>query len=311
MSLSAGEHYPVMQEEVMGALNIRSSGVYVDATFGRGGHATAILQRLDQDGRLLAVDRDPQAVAVARQRFADEPRFAVEHAAFADLYAVLEMQGLVGRVDGLLLDLGVSSPQLDDAGRGFSFRHDGPLDMRMDPTTGVSVAEWLSQADEGDIAGVLRDYGEERYARRIARAIVSARRETPIETTAQLAAVVRAANPAWEKGKDPATRSFQALRIHINRELQQLEQCLARVADILAPGGRLAVISFHSLEDRLVKRFIRRESQGQALPRGLPVTGAQQGIRLRRIGAAQRASEREVAENPRSRSAVLRVAERL
>lgn len=295
----------------MGALNIRSSGVYVDATFGRGGHATAILQRLDENGRLLALDRDPEAVAAARQRFAAEPRFTIEHAAFADLYAIVETQGLAGRVDGLLLDLGVSSPQLDEAGRGFSFRLDGPLDMRMDPTTGISVAEWLAQAAEGDIADVLRDYGEERYARRIARAIVAARRQVPIETTAQLAAVIRAANPAWEKGKDPATRSFQALRIHINRELEQLEQCLARVVDILAVGGRLAVISFHSLEDRLVKRFMRRESQGQALPRGLPVTGRQQGIRLRRIGAAQRASAREIDENPRSRSAVLRVAEKL
>jgi len=311
MSLGAGEHYPVMQEEVMEALNIRSSGIYVDATFGRGGHAMAILQRLDSKGRLLAMDRDPQAIAVAGQRFSDEPRFAIEHVAFADLYEALQARGLLGRVDGLLLDLGVSSPQLDAAERGFSFRHDGPLDMRMDPTTGVSAAEWLHRADETEIAEVLRDYGEERYARRIARAIVTARQQAPIETTAQLAAVVKAANPAWEKNKDPATRSFQALRIQINGELKQLTRCLERVVDILAVGGRLVVISFHSLEDRMVKRFIRQQSRGETLPRGLPVTGQQQGIHLRQVGRAQRASTREIAANPRSRSAVLRVAEKI
>ena len=311
MTDKTGDHRPVMLGEVMEALNIKPTGIYVDATFGRGGHAAAILQRLDEQGRLLAMDRDPAAVQAASQRFAGEPRFAIKQGPFAGLYDFLADQGLLGQVDGLLLDLGVSSPQLDDAARGFSFRHDGPLDMRMDPTVGVSAAEWLAHASEGDIATVLREFGEERYARRISRAIVTARQQAPIETTLQLAAIVAAANPAWEKGKDPATRSFQALRIHINRELDQLQACLDHVIEMLAVGGRLAVISFHSLEDRMVKRFIRRLSLGEALPRGLPVTGKQQNVRLRRLGRAQRASPQEVAANPRARSAILRVAEKL
>lgn len=295
----------------MEALNIRPAGIYVDATFGRGGHAAAILQRLGGQGRLLAMDRDQAAVQVARQRFAGDPRFDIEQGAFAGLRTVVARQGLLGRVDGVLLDLGVSSPQLDDASRGFSFRNDGPLDMRMDPGAGISAAEWLAQASESEIATVLREFGEERYARRISRAIVTARQQAPIETTAQLAAIVAAANPAWEKGKDPATRSFQALRIHINRELEQLQACLDEVIEILAVGGRLAVISFHSLEDRMVKRFIRRQSQGNSVPRGLPLTGRQQSIRLRSLGRAHRATAQEVEANPRARSAVLRVAEKL
>ena len=306
-----GEHCPVMLGEVMEALNIKPAGIYVDATFGRGGHAAAVLARLGEQGRLLAMDRDPMAVAVARQRFVAEPRFNIKQGPFAGLSDFLAEQGLLGKVDGLLMDLGVSSPQLDDATRGFSFRQDGPLDMRMDPTAGISAAEWLARAGDDEIAMVLHDYGEERYARRIARAIVAARQETPIVTTAQLAAIVAAANPSWEKGKDPATRSFQGIRIHINRELEQLQECLDQVVEILAVGGRLAVISFHSLEDRMVKRFIRRQAQGEAVPRGLPVTGMQQNIRLRNLGRAQRASRQEVAENPRARSAVLRVAEKL
>ena len=311
MTNKTGEHNPVMLGEVMDALNIKPAGIYVDATFGRGGHAAAVLQRLDADGRLLAMDRDPVAVQVAQQRFAADPRFVIEQSAFAGLYDFLSAQGLLGRVDGLLMDLGVSSPQLDDADRGFSFRQDGPLDMRMDPTAGLSAAEWLARAAEDEITTVLREFGEERYARRIARAIVAARDEAPIETTAQLSAIVAAANPAWEKGKDPATRSFQAIRIHINRELEQLQTCLDRVVEMLSVGGRLAVISFHSLEDRMVKRFIRRQAQGEALPRGLPVTGAQQNIRLRSLGRAQHASRQEVTDNPRARSAVLRVAEKI
>ncbi len=311
MPLVYGEHFPVMQGEVLSGLDIKPSGVYVDATFGRGGHSAAILQCLNDDGRLIAVDRDPDAIAVARQRFAQESRFSIEQVAFAGLSDVLERRGLMGGVDGLLMDLGVSSPQLDNAARGFSFRQDGPLDMRMDPTSGISASDWLCQAGEGEIAQVLREYGEERFARRIARAIVNARQQTPIETTQQLATIVAAANPAWEKGKDPATRSFQALRIIVNRELDQLQLCLDQVVDILAVGGRLAVISFHSLEDRMVKRFIRRQSQGDVVPRGMPITGAQQNITMRRIGPAQRPSQEEINENMRSRSAVLRVAEKL
>ena len=289
----------------MEAMNIRPTGIYVDATFGRGGHAAAILQRLGVQGRLVAMDRDPAAVQVAVERFGGDSRFDIEQGSFAGLKAVVASHGLLGRVDGVLLDLGVSSPQLDDARRGFSFRHDGPLDMRMDPGTGISAAEWLAHAGESEITTVLQEFGEERYA------IVAARKQAPIETTAQLAAIVAAANPAWEKGKDPATRSFQALRIYINRELEQLQACLDDVIEILAVGGRLVVISFHSLEDRMVKRFIRHGSQGEDVPRGLPLTARQQSIRLRSLGRAQRASAREVKANPRARSAVMRVAEKL
>ena len=309
--MTTGEHYPVMQGEVMSGLNIKSSGIYVDATFGRGGHAAAILQCLGENGRLIAMDRDPQAVIVAQQRFSNDPRFCMVQGAFAGLYKMLVDRGLVGQVDGLLMDLGVSSPQLDEAGRGFSFRNEGPLDMRMDPSAGMSAVEWLKVAPEAEIARVLHEFGEERFSRRIARAIVSARQQSPIETTTQLAAIVAAANPAWEKGKDPATRSFQAIRIHVNNELDQLQQCLERVVEMLAVGGRLAVISFHSLEDRMVKRFIRRQAQGDLLPRGMPITGEQQNIRMRSVGRAQRPTQLEIDENPRSRSAVLRVAEKL
>lgn len=303
-------HRPVMREEVMEALNIKPTGIYVDATFGRGGHAADILQRLAAAGRLLAMDRDPAAVQAARARFADEPRFSIEQGSFASLHVYIQRLGLVGRIDGLLLDLGVSSPQLDDAQRGFSFRQDGPLDMRMDPTTGMSAAQWLAQAREAEITTVLRDYGEERYARRIARAIVQARAEAPIDTTRRLAEIVAAANPAWEKNKDPATRTFQALRIQINNELEELASCLSHVVDQLAHGGRLVVISFHSLEDRMVKRFIRQQQQGETLPRGLPVMLQHQPL-LRRVGKALKPQPEEVRQNPRARSAIMRVAERV
>ena len=309
--MTAHSHRPVMLAEALEALDVRADGHYVDATYGRGGHAAAILERLGPAGRLLAMDRDPQAVAAGRTRFGAEPRFTIIHADFARLEESVAALGWQGRVDGLLLDLGVSSPQLDDPARGFSFRHDGPLDMRMDPTTGESAAAWLARAPEAEIARVLREYGEERYARRIARAIVTARREAPIITTARLAAIVTAANPAWEKGKDPATRSFQALRIHVNRELDALAAALEQAVRVLAPGGRLAVISFHSLEDRLVKRFMRRAARGEPLPRGLPVREAQRDLTLSLVGRARRPAATEVAANPRARSAILRVAERL
>jgi len=305
------EHRPVLLNEVLEGLNIRPTGIYVDGTYGRGGHARAIVQRLGPDGRLLAIDRDPQAVAAARAMFTAEPRVIVERGRFAELERLSEHHGVKGKVDGILLDLGVSSPQLDAAARGFSFRLDGPLDMRMDPDAGLSAAQWLARASEREITVVLRDYGEERYATRIARAIVAQRSVAPIETTGQLADVIRAANPSREKGKDPATRSFQAIRIFINQELDDLRTCLDQSIRVLAPGGRLAVISFHSLEDRIVKRFIRREARGDEFPPDMPVRQADLKPRLRALGKARRPGAHEVQANPRARSAVLRVAERL
>lgn len=305
------EHRPVLFEEVLEALAIRPDGIYLDGTFGRGGHSAAILEQLGENGRLLAMDKDPQAVAVARQRFAGDPRFTIVRGSYTMLGQEVEQRGWKGKVAGILLDLGVSSPQLDDPSRGFSFRHDGPLDMRMDPDSGISAAEWLASAREAEIARVLKEYGEERFAKRIARAIVRERELTPITTTARLAKIVAEANPKWERDKHPATRSFQAIRIYINGELEELEQVLAQSVEVLAPGGRLAIISFHSLEDRRVKRFIRDEARGGDFPPDLPVTEAQMRRRLRAVGKDIRAGERELAENPRARSAVLRVAERL
>ncbi len=309
--MTTGEHRPVLLEEALTALNIRADGRYVDGTFGRGGHSGAILARLGPEGRLLALDKDPEAVAEGERRFAADPRFAIRQTSFADIGEVTRTLGWLGQVDGILLDLGVSSPQLDDARRGFSFRQDGPLDMRMDPTRGPSAAEWLAEASEAKIAQVLKEYGEERFARRIARAIVRARSEAPVTTTGRLAAIIADAVPTREPGKDPATRSFQAIRIFINRELADLRSFLDQVLDVLAPGGRLAVISFHSLEDRLVKRFIREQEKGDRFPPDMPVTVAQLQPKLRAVGKPVRPSDAEVRENPRARSAILRVAERL
>lgn len=311
MSEDLAQHRPVLLEESLEALALRPDGVYVDGTFGRGGHSGAILARLGPGGRLLAFDKDPAAVAAAQGRYGGDRRFSIVRGSFAMLAETAQGQGLMGRVDGVLLDLGVSSPQLDDAARGFSFLRDGPLDMRMDPQAGPSAAQWLAAASEREIAEVLWRLGEERHARRIARALVAARREAPIETTGRLAELIAAAVPGREPHKHPATRSFQAIRIHVNRELEELEACLAQVPQVLAPGGRLAVISFHSLEDRIVKRFMRREAQGPELPRRLPVPAAQARPRLRVVGKARRPGEDELRENPRARSAVLRVAERL
>lgn len=305
------QHRPVLFDEVLEALNIRPDGIYLDGTFGRGGHSAAILERLSENGRLLAMDKDPQAIEVAQQRFSGDARFSIVRGSYTMLGQEVEQRGWKGKVDGILLDLGVSSPQLDDASRGFSFRHDGPLDMRMDPDSGISAAEWLNSAKAEEIARVLKEYGEERFAKRIAAAIVREREQQPIATTARLAKIVADANPKWEKDKNPATRSFQAIRIFINAELEELEQVLAQSVEVLAPGGRLAVISFHSLEDRRVKRFIRDEARGGDFPPDLPVTDSQMNRRLRAIGRDIRAGQRELAENPRSRSAVLRVAERL
>ncbi len=295
----------------MQGLNIQANGKYVDGTFGRGGHSRAILARLGDSGRLLALDKDPAAIAEAGRCCGEDPRFTIRQTSFANLQQAVEAQGWLGEVDGILLDLGVSSPQLDDPGRGFSFQQDGPLDMRMDPQSGIPAAEWLATASEQEIARVLKEYGEERFAKRIARAIVRERAEHPIETTAQLAGIVAASVPGREPGKDPATRSFQAIRIFINQELEDLENCLEQVLKVLKPGGRLVVISFHSLEDRRVKRFIRKQEKGDEFPPDLPVAHIQLKPRMRRVGKPLRASEAEVAANPRARSAIMRVAERL
>ncbi len=305
------EHQPVLLEEALAALNVNHAGRYVDGTFGRGGHSAAILDALGEEGRLLALDKDPAAIEAANQRFAGDPRFLIRQDSFAMMNAQVEALGWTHQIDGILLDLGVSSPQLDDARRGFSFQKDGPLDMRMNPQQGQSAAEWLAEAREQDIATVLKEYGEERFAKRIARAIVQARKEKAITTTKQLSEIVAAANPAWEKGKDPATRSFQAIRIYINRELDDLDEVLQQTVEMLKPGGRLVVISFHSLEDRRVKRFMRDAARGDDFPPDLPVMQAQLNPDLRLIGKAVRAGEAELEQNPRARSAVMRVAERL
>jgi 16S rRNA (cytosine1402-N4)-methyltransferase len=304
----ASTHVTVLLEEAVAALNIRPEGVYVDATFGRGGHSRAILAKLGPTGRLLGLDRDPAAVA-AGALLADE-RFRLVHTAFSALERAVQEQGY-DRVDGVLFDLGVSSPQLDEAARGFSFRFDAPLDMRMDTTRGMTAAEWLNQASEEEIAKVVRDYGEERFARQVARAVVKARAETPLATTRQLATLVAGAVRTRERGQDPATRTFQAVRIFINRELEEIEQALPQAVSLLKPGGRLAVISFHSLEDRMVKRFMRAESEGEQVPREIPITADALRIgRLRLAGKAIRPGEAECRANPRARSATLRVAER-
>lgn len=295
----------------MESLALEPGGIYVDGTFGRGGHARALLARLGVAGSLLGLDRDPQAVAAGAALAQSDPRFTMEHAPISRLEEIARRHGLCGRVNGLLLDLGVSSPQLDEPDRGFSFAADGPLDMRMDTGDGQTAAHWLAQAEEREIARVLRDYGEERHAGRIARALVRARGERPLDTTDALSRVIAAANPSREPGRHPATRTFQAIRIHINRELDELSACLTGVCGLLARGGRLVVISFHSLEDRIVKRFIRKEARGDRFPRGVPVTAQEADPRLRPIGKPVRPAAAEIAANPRARSALMRVAERL
>jgi 16S rRNA (cytosine1402-N4)-methyltransferase len=300
-------HKPVLLSEAMSALALRPDGTYLDATFGRGGHSRAILAKLGPAGRLIALDRDPEAERAARA-IAD-PRFAFFRAAFSRLDDILEANH-VARVHGILFDLGVSSPQIDDPARGFSFRADGPLDMRMDPDAGPSAAEWLATAEEKTITEVLRDYGEERFAKQIAAAIVAARRSEPLRRTGQLAQLVGQAVRTREPGQDPATRTFQALRIHLNRELEEVSVSLPRATARLEAGGRLAVISFHSLEDRIVKRFMQAAAK-PAVPREVPLRAHEmpQGA-LRLVGRAIRASDAEVIANPRARSATLRVAER-
>jgi len=302
-------HAPVLLEQAVEGLAIRPNGTYVDGTYGRGGHSRAMLERLGSEGTLVVIDRDPQAIDDARRSLGSDPRVRIFHATFD---RIDELVG-VASADGVLLDLGVSSPQLDDATRGFSFLRDGPLDMRMDPTSGESAAEFIAVAPESEIARVIAIYGEERFARRIAAAIVAARNTTAIHTTAELARLVGAAIPARtrEPGKHPATRTFQALRIHVNRELDLLDSALDAALRALRVSGRLAIISFHSLEDRRVKRFMRQHADGDPVWRGMPVIPVEAQPLLRLIGKAQRADDQEVARNPRARSAVLRVAERV
>ena len=301
-------HVAVLLEEAVAALKIREDGVYFDATFGRGGHSRAILERLGPRGRLIALDRDPAAVAVG-QAMADT-RFHMVHAPFSELAPAVRAAGLT-QVDGVLFDLGVSSPQLDEAERGFSFRFDAPLDMRMDTSRGMTAAEWLNQAPVEEIAKVVRDYGEERFAKAVARAIAQARTIAPLTSTRQLAVVVASAVRSRERGQDPATRTFQAVRIFINRELEEIAQALPQAATLLKTGGRLVVISFHSLEDRMVKHYMRQESQGEQVPLEIPLpASALRGGCLALVGRATRPSDIEASSNPRARSATMRVAER-
>lgn len=311
-SMANPSHAPVLHGEVIAGLEIKPKGRYVDGTYGRGGHARSILAELDQDGRLIVMDRDPQAIADARATLGCDARVTIIHDDYANLKARIGELELLEQIDGILLDIGVSSPQLDDASRGFSFQHNGPLDMRMNPQQGESAAGWLQRADEAEIARVLWEYGEERHSRRIARKLVEVRATRAIEDTATLASIISSLMPRPKNNKHPATRSFQAIRIHINQELAQIEQVLETVLDILKIGGRLLVISFHSLEDRIVKRFIKAHSTAPKIPRGLPLRDSEINavIRLRAIGKAIKASTEEIAINPRARSAVLRIAER-
>jgi 16S rRNA (cytosine1402-N4)-methyltransferase len=296
------------------AISINAEGLYVDGTFGRGGHSSEVLQCLSEQGRLMAFDKDLDAIEFGKQRFLGDERLSLVHASFADMKAVIEERGLLGKVDGILLDLGVSSPQLDEAGRGFSFLRDGPLDMRMDNTSGQSVAEWLAEAERWEIKKVLHVYGEEKFAALIAKKIVERRDEQPFTTTLDLADFIEAIIPKKvqvKSKKHAATRSFQALRIHINKELEDLENLLKDVLSILKPGGRLAVISFHSLEDRIVKHFIRAQEKGPTLPRNIPIIELKRDDHMISVGKAIKASVEELDENIRSRSAVLRIAEKV
>jgi 16S rRNA (cytosine1402-N4)-methyltransferase len=307
----AALHDTVLLHEAVEALVGNPAGVYVDGTFGRGGHSREILRHLGPTGRLIAIDKDEEAEREARVLATEDDRFAFERASFAELPSILSRLG-VDAIDGILLDLGVSSPQLDVAERGFSFLRDGPLDMRMDRSRGESAAEWLQRAEVSEIESVLREYGEERFARRIAAAIVRAREESPITRTAQLAAVVSEAHPRWEKHHHPATRSFQAIRIRVNRELDDLDDLLEAALPLLRAGARLVVISFHSLEDRRVKQYLRRMSRPPQLPRGIPLRDSETARPpLRLLGKARRAGAEEIAANPRARSAIMRCAERV
>jgi len=309
--MSSNAHVPVLLGPVLDGLDIKGDGVYVDGTFGRGGHSSAILERLNAAGRLIAFDRDPQAIAAAPRTLTEDPRFELIRGDYAELATHIDERGLMGRVDGILLDLGVSSPQLDEAARGFSFLREGPLDMRMDPDAGVPASEWLARVDEKELKHVLRKFGEEPHAAQIARAVVAARTARPIATTTELADVVVGASRARDRKRHAATKTFQAIRIFINRELEQLEAVLPQTIDVLAGAGRLCVISFHSLEDRIVKRFMRGASRESAQYRGLPDVPAEFRPKLRLVGKAIKATADEISANARARSARLRVAERV
>ena len=305
------EHLPVLLNETIAALAIKEDGFYIDGTFGRGGHTRQILANLSDTGRVLGLDKDPAAISTGQQLAQQDPRFSIEQCSFADMTAVVNDHLWQGRVDGILLDIGVSSPQIDEAERGFSFQKDGPLDMRMNPNSGISAAQWLATAKVEDITFVIKTLGEERFGKRIANAIVETREHSPVVSTKQLATLVDKAMPFREKNKHPATRTFQAIRIYINNELEDLKTGLQQSLDVLAVGGRLAVITFHSLEDRIVKRYFRDEASGDDLPSDFPITADQLNPRIKLVGKAIKASQQEIVLNPRSRSAVLRVVEKL
>jgi len=311
MTIDTLQHETVLLEPAVEALITDPAGFYVDGTFGRGGHSRQILSVLTEQGRLLAIDKDPQAIDTASKNFGADSRFEIAQGSFSRLAELVESTGRTGKVNGVLLDLGVSSPQLDEAKRGFSFTQDGPLDMRMNPNEGQSAAQWLASAAEQEIADVIYRYGEEKFSRRMARAIVEQRKVAPITSTLQLAEIVKQANPAWEKHKHPATRAFQGIRIHINSELEDLQRVLTQALDVLSIGGRLVVISFHSLEDRMVKQFIDKQAKGDDFPAGVPVQTSDLNPRMKKIGKAVKASDEEVARNQRSRSAVMRIAEKI
>lgn len=312
---NSNPHTTVLLHEAVDGLNIKPDGIYLDGTFGRGGHSRLILQKLNKMGRLIAIDRDLQAAETAKS-FEKDPRFNFFHQDFADIRSLLEQQGRLNKVDGtykidgILLDLGVSSPQLDQAERGFSFSKDGPLDMRMDTSKGISAKDWVNSASVEEMKKVIKEYGEEKFALRIARGIEAYRSEQEINSTLQLAKIIDEACPVKDKFKHPATRSFQAIRIHVNDELGQLRETLKDMFDCLSVGGRMSVISFHSLEDRIVKRFIKEQSQGKQPPKEIPILASEITTRFKKIGKAIKASKAEVAANPRSRSAVLRIAEK-
>lgn len=305
------EHQSVLLPEAIEGLAIRDNGVYFDGTFGRGGHSREILKKLGEAGRLYAIDKDPEAITYAQKTFAEEPRFQIFQGSFAKIKEFADKAGVFGQVHGILLDLGVSSPQLDNPERGFSFMQDGPLDMRMDLNQPVSAARFVNEFEADEMARVFRLYGEERFAGRIARAIETARAKAAITTTLQLAEIVKEANPKWEKHKHPATRVFQAIRIYVNQELDDLTSCLEQCIEVLAPGGRLAVISFHSLEDRIVKQFMRDKEQGERAPPEVPIRYEATRTNFKRVGKAVMPTEEEVKVNSRARSAVLRIGEKL